>query len=526
MLEVYASGGARAFFSAHYANAEDRKSAVLRASRVLDPRAAAAIEAQNAQLSPSPARDKNIALLKSGAAAVVTGQQMGLFLGPLYTVYKAATAIKVARAMAEESGRPVVPIFWLQTEDHDLPEIASCFVPGTNGSPLELSVPCSHEDRRSVAHRTLPIEVTGCLDMLRDQIQRLPHGPAHWEKVARHYREGTTYSRAFTGLLAELFADEGLVFVDPRDPELAVLAAPLHKKALSEAAQLSRVLLERVRALAEAGFLAMVHVREGAPLSFYHPVGAEGPRYRLEPVEGGFREIGGERTHTLDSLLAALDRDPLLFSTSALLRPLLQDSLLPTAAYIGGPGEVAYFAQLEPLYRAFGLSMPVIVPRARFRIVEEKTLRLLARLGVSADQATSSEDALLSAAQSLERAPFHPEELEAGLNMQIGQLFDEVASKIEGFGPGLDSAIDKTRASIRGAIGKLREKYEKAVLHRDQALVEEVRRLKAMLQPNGDPQERIYGISYYAARYGEREFIDKVMEAIVPYDASQLELRP
>jgi bacillithiol synthase len=527
LLEAYAAGGARAFFSAHYLNAEDRKNVVLRAAGRLSTEMLAAIRAQNAAFAPSASRERNLELLERGAAAVVTGQQMGLFLGPLFTVYKAATAIQVAKKLEEETGTRVVPIFWLQTEDHDLPEIACCSLPSGAGGPIDLKVPASPQDRVSVAHVVLPPELDRCLEILRGELSRLPHGPAHLDILTRHYQVGRGYVEAFAGVLAELFREEGLVLIDPRDPAIAAAAAPIHRRALLEAPALASVLLERSRLLVENGFAPMVHVRAGAPLNFYHPLGAEGPRYRLEPAgeEGLFKEVGGERVHRLSDLTAALDRDPRVFSSSALLRPIVQDSLLPTAAYIGGPGEVAYFAQLEPLYHAFELKMPLIVPRARFRIIEEKTLRLLARIGVSTEQAMLSEDALLSAARTLERAPISPLELQKNIEAQLDHLFDEVSSKIEGVGEGIDHAIEKTRVSIKSSVAKLREKYERAVLHRDQSLVEDVRRLKSLLQPNGEPQERVFGVSYYAARYGERAFVEKVLESIVVYDSSVKELR-
>jgi uncharacterized protein YllA (UPF0747 family) len=218
-------------------------------------------------------------------------------------------------------------------------------------------------------------------------------------------------------------------------------------------------LRERVKALEAAGVGATVHVREAAPLSFFHPDGPEGPRYRLEPSAGGFMDVGGTRTHTLAALLAALDSRPASFSTSALLRPILQDTWLPTAAYVGGPAEVAYFAQLAPLYSAFELSPPLVVPRARLRLLESPTRRLLA-----------------------------------------------------------DKALGKTRGTVARAVGKLAGNYEKARLHRDAALIEDVRRLQWWLFPEGQPQERYYGISYFAAHHGERAFLHRVLAAAEPLE--------
>src|SRR5439155_1167303 len=216
-------------------------------------------------------------------AAVVTGQQVGLFLGPLYTIYKAATAVVVARVLAAETGSPVVPVFWLQTEDHDLVEIASCSVPGV-GACETIAAPIAAENRISIAHHRLPAEIAGCLDQLEDALGDGSLAQAHLERLRRHYRPGVPWSAAFAGVLA--------------------------------------------------------------------------------------------------ALLAALRDEPRRFSTSALLRPIVQDTLLPTVAYVGGPSEVAYFAQLGPLYRAFDRTPPLVVPRARFRITDGRTRRLLDRLGL------------------------------------------------------------------------------------------------------------------------------------------------
>ena len=356
-----------------------------RAARPLAAAVADALAAQNARLASSAARAAHLAALRHGAAAVVTGQQVGLFLGPLFTIYKAASAVCVARALAAESGQPVAPVFWLQTEDHDLPEVAVCHVPRAGAPPLALRLPePPSEQRVSVAHRRLPAEVGACLEQLGDAIGARPRAADHLARLARHYRPDASWSLAFAGVLAELFCEEGLVLVDPRDPALATAAAPVHERALDAAGPLAAALAARSEALAAAGFTAPVYVRAGAPLSFFHPRGATGPRYRLAPAAGAYAEVHGDGVHTLGALRAALADDPLCFSTSALLRPILQDFLLPTAAYVAGPGEVAYFAQLAPLYEAYGLPVPVVVPRARFRLLDDGARHTLDQLGLQA----------------------------------------------------------------------------------------------------------------------------------------------
>src|SRR5262245_1259856 len=214
----------------------DRMRAVMRAVRPLAPEVLRAMTAQNGALPVSPARDAHLEALTRGAAAVVTGQQVGLFLGPLYTIYKAATAVVVARVLAAETGAPVVPMFWLQTEDHDLVEIASCSVSGAGtcetSSTIPIAAPIAADNRISIAHHTLPVEVADWLERLADALGEGLLAEAHVARLRRHYRPGASWSAAFAGVLAELFAPEGLVMIDPRDPVLAAAAAPVHAHAL------------------------------------------------------------------------------------------------------------------------------------------------------------------------------------------------------------------------------------------------------------------------------------------------------
>ncbi len=520
----YLSGRAATFYAGDFRDRAVRGRMVARVTRPLAPPVAAALAAQNALLGPSAARAAHLAALSRGAAAVVTGQQCGLFLGPLFTLYKTASAIVAARALAAETGRPVVPVFWIQNEDHDLPEIATCHVARAHGAPLALALPASPEDRVSVAHRTLPAEVVDRLADLRTALGTLPHAEAHLARLARHYRPGAGWDAAFAGTLAELFADEGLVFVDARDPAIAEATAPIHRRALTDAVRIADLLLARGNALTAAGYGPTVHVRAGAPLSFFHPDGVTGPRRRLAPgPDGGFVEVGGDGTYDLERLLATLASEPLRFSTSALLRPVLQDALLPTAAYVAGPGEVGYFAQLAPLYEAFDVPMPLVVPRARLRIVEERTRALCARLGIDPDRVDRPLHELLPAAVASD-ASLDEGALARALVAPFEATLETLRTRIEQAGPGLDTAVAKTRATVAGAVAKLARKIRNAEGQRERGRVEEVERVRWALAPHGGPQERSYGLSYFAARYGERAFVTRVLAAIDPFDPTPRDL--
>jgi bacillithiol biosynthesis cysteine-adding enzyme BshC len=464
---------------------------------------------------------------------VVTGQQMGLFLGPLFTVYKTASAIAAARALAEETGRPCVPVFWMQTEDHDLPEIDHCLTPRGSGPPLRtaLDFPGAATSRVPVAHQRLGESVTPALAALRTELGGQPFAGEHLELLERAYRPGATMPDAFAEVLSALFADEGLVLLDPRDVSLAPLAAPLHRRAIEEASIIAARLAERGSALTQAGFSEQVHIRPGSPLSFVSPEGFDGPRYRLDPTAPGTWSLVGHpdgASVTTAELLSWLDREPLRFTTSALLRPLLQDTWLPTAAYVGGPGEIAYFAQLAPLYEHAGLPMPLIVPRARFRVLDDRIRGLLDKLGLSPDDVSAPRDELLArlASRSAGEGFEPPEAVEARLMGALAPELARLGERMAALDPSFAHAIERTEESVRGAISRLVAKYGRATAQRDQVTVERLDRLRTYLAPEGAPQERIYGLPYYACRFGARAFIRSVLEACEPFSGGLKDLKP
>ncbi len=524
------------FLSDRYRHRAARAEAVAAAAaRPVAPALHAALVARNARLAPSPARERNLELLsRPGTTVVVTGQQVGLFLGPLFTLYKAASAIVAARALSEETGRPCVPIFWLQTEDHDLPEIDHCLVPRSAGEPLRvaLALPDAATSRVPVAHRHLGPSVTGALATLRAELGTNPHADDFLERLERAYRPEATLADAFADVLSALFVDEGLVFLDPRDPRLAPLAAPIHRRALEEASAIAGKLSERGHALTEAGFSEQVHIRPGSPLSFFSPEGIEGPRYRLDPAEapGTWSLVGHPEgaTVTTAELLGWLDREPLRFTTSALLRPILQDSWLPTAAYVGGPGEIAYFAQLSPLHAHVDLPMPLIVPRARFRVIDDRVRRLLERLGLSADDVNAPRDELLARLTAREAGDAFesPEAIEARLVSAFAAELARLGERMATVDPSFARAITRTDKTVRGGVSRLVARYGRAITQRDQVTLERVDRLRSYLVPGGAPQERIHGLPYYASRLGGRAFTRLVLEACEPFSGSLKDLTP
>jgi uncharacterized protein YllA (UPF0747 family) len=264
-----------------------------------------------------------------------------------------------------------------------------------------------------------------------------------------------------------------------------------------------------------AGFDEQVHTRQNAALAFFHPDGVSGARYRLVRAGDGWETPAGAISHA--ALLELLAREPLRFSTSALLRPLVQDAILPTCAYVGGPAELAYFAQLAPLYARFELAMPLIAPRARLRVIDPTTRSLLRRTGLEAAGCEQARDAVLAKIAGRPDDEPSAAELRQRLLAPLERELDALAArKLEG----LETPIKKARDACAAAIGKLVEKAERAELARDQVASDRVDRLLTELYPNGLQQERAYGFATYAARCGTRALVSALSAAASSLDPS------
>jgi bacillithiol synthase len=477
------------------------------------------LKRQAAHLPASPARDRNLDLLaQAGTTVVVTGQQTGLFLGPLYTLHKAATTVARARWLSKRSGQPCVPLFWLQTEDHDWAEVARAELLLPEGRKLlELPAETPEQARVSMAQRKLPTEVDGLTGALTDLLQAHPHGPSVSALLARHYCAGRAPGAAFAGVLTELFAEEGLVVLDPRTPAMARLAAPVLHRAITEQEAISAVLVTRAQALADHGFTEQVHTRPDTSLAFFHPRGPAGPRFRLQRAGPGFCTPEGAVTRA--ELVARLETEALCFSTSALLRPLVQDTLLPTAAYVGGPAECAYFAQLPPLYALFGLELPMVAPRARLRVLDERSRRRLERLGLLPEDMDRARDDVAAQVQS--RPTWLPpaEWLRARLLGPLERELEALLPHAIGLEPGLEKSVRKTRNHVAYGVEKLVSRLERAALARDHVVAGQLDQLLTALRPGGVAQERVYAFPPLAAQVGSQALVAALVEAARPLSA-------
>jgi bacillithiol biosynthesis cysteine-adding enzyme BshC len=507
----------------------DRVEVVRRAaSRPVLPALLAELERQNRELPASPARDRHLALLAAGSAAtVVTGQQVGLFTGPAFTVYKAAGTVAAARELSRESGVPCVPVFWLQTEDHDWDEIDHCVVRGEGDAPCRIRAGGGDvHARASVSARRFDESIDGAVAALDAAVASRPDRERIVALLSRHYRSGATATAAFRGVLAELFADDGLVFLDPRTSAFAALARPLLERSIEEAAPISAALERRAREIEAAGFSVQVPVRPGSPLAFFHPDGAAGARYRIEPCGQSWRLCSEETRREIarDEVRRAIAADPLAGSTSALLRPLVQDALLPNAMYVAGPGEIAYFAEIQPLYAMLDIEPSLVAPRPSFCVTAAGDRRRLEQLGTTLDCVAGPRDAVLASLAGSDDEGFDPDSVENRLIEAFAQRLDEIAPHVLAVDESLSRPLEKARESVAHTVARLVEKYRHSFLLRDRVRVERVDRVRAALAPDGVPQERTYGFASLAAEHGLDALMDAVRAAAWPLEGRAREI--
>jgi bacillithiol synthase len=441
-------------------------------------RRAAMVRALEAQNGPSEALRR---FSRPGTVAVVSGQQVGLFGGPAYTIYKALSAVRTAGELSSR-GIHAVPVFWLASEDHDFAEVSSTWIFDGHRDPVRLAVetPEANGRPRPVGRIALP---NPPVEQLRQALASFPHGDRVSALVEEAYRPGATMTGAFRALLRGIFSGTGLLFLDPLDSAVHAISAPLISEALEAAGEIKARLFERNRELVSCGYHAQVHVEPKTSLFFL--------------LEGGERST----LRWKDSEFAALRDRAADISPSALLRPVVQDYLLPTVAYVGGPAELAYFAQSQVIYDRLLGRMPVVLARSGFTLLDERASKLLHRYKLPFAAALVPRESLDERlAQALV-----PEPLERSFEETSGAIrgrLENLAGQIERFDPTLRASLEKSRAKMLYQLEKLRLKTARETFRRTARAASDARFLHNLIFPQRHLQERFYSILPFLAQHG------------------------
>jgi bacillithiol biosynthesis cysteine-adding enzyme BshC len=458
---------------------------------------------QNLRLEPGPALDlataRNLDRLAGGAVAIVTGQQVGLFSGPAYSFYKAVSALRWAEEITRR-GVDAVPIFWLATEDHDLAEVNHSDW-NTRTGLLHHELPERKEDS---GKRVGEVALGDGVKVLVDKAAESLEG-GFAEEVAGALREsytpGDTYGSAFGKLMARLLAGRGIILIDPLDAQLHRLATDVYRRALDEADSLRDALLARSKELDRSGFHAQVKVTRETTLLFYN---VNGQRHPLRRQNGNF--TAGKTSFTPDELRAAIGEAPEAFTPNVLLRPVIQDTILPTAAYIGGPAEIAYMAQVQVAYQALLGRMPAILPRAAFTLVEPAIARLLTKYGLDVRDVMRGRQHLRGKMEQKSLPQALARRFEAD-DKALHKVLKEYRKPLERLDRTLLGALDAAERKILHQFLKLKRKAGRAENFRTGVLDRHERLLLDALYPHRDLQERTLSALPFMASNGS-ELLD------------------
>jgi len=458
---------------------------------------AAILRVQNIAFGAGPAALENLDRLEKGAVAIVSGQQVGLFSGPAYAFYKALTAIQLAAELTR-SGVQAVPVFWMATEDHDIDEVrhVSWFQDGEM-KRFELSAPDSAEHGgRPVGKIPLGSQVEELAHEAADLLTK--QGSVLLAQMLREcYTPRETYGSAFARLFARLFSEQGLILLDPLDVNLHKVAEPLYSKVIEDRDPLNQELLARGKELDAAGYAAQVKVTAKSTLLFFT---GDGPRQPIVTASSG-RFEAGKASWSKEELLAAVHSHAENFSPSALFRAVVQDYLLPTVAYIGGPAEISYFAQSEVVYQQVLGRMPVILPRPGFTLVDTKAAKLLRTYKLKVEDIWEGSQEV---SRRMEFASV-PNEISRDFERnqkQLMKLLDQLKKQMKKLDPTLQGAVETARRKIEYQLDKLRRKTGRAQDAKSGLLSDHENFLEHLLFPHKALQSRELCLLPFLARWG------------------------
>jgi bacillithiol biosynthesis cysteine-adding enzyme BshC len=427
-------------------------------------------------------------LAQPDTVAVVTGQQVGLFSGPAYTIFKALTAVRLA-AHLKGQGISAVPVFWLATEDHDLAEVDHAWVFNQDATPSRVAVTNSVVNGGPVGDVVLN-ELPWA--ELRNALGDLPFAEDVIQRLKSAYQPGVTFGLAFRRFLQDVLRGFGLLYLDPLSPAIRQIAAPFLADAVARVPELIDGLRQRNADLLAAGYHAQVQVEEDSSLLFLLN---EGKRTAIRWNEGRF--TSRDRSYSVADLQALADR----LSPNALLRPVMQDFLLPTASYIGGPSEIAYMAQAEVLYDRLLGRMPVIFPRNSFTLLDARATKLLDRYGLHLPDVLDHQERVKSRIAKRLVPEDLSEQFQSLLSSTEHALVD-LRAKLGRFDPTLESASKKSTAKILYQMERLSQKTAREALRRDERASQEASYLIDLIYPHRHLQERLYSIVPFLAKYG------------------------
>jgi bacillithiol synthase len=468
------------------------------------------LQAQQQRRGAPPIALATAAILGDPASvAVVTGQQAGLFGGPLFTLLKALTALQLAERVRAEHNVPAVAVFWVDAEDHDWDEVKSCGVMDTENAPRSVALgdlPGAHAG--PVARVQLNESITTAIAELQAALPATEFTSALLDDLRRCYEPGTGMADAFARWLERVLGPRGLVVFDASDPAAKPLAAEVFTREIERAGDTSRLALEAGAALAASGYHAQVTPNESS-LSLFHMNAGREP---IKITPDGFQV--GDATQSKAALLDRAQTNPAEFSPNVLLRPIVQDTIFPTVCYVAGPSELAYLGQLRRVYESFGVQMPLIQQRATATIVDSNAMRFFSKHDVQLETLRAQDEAALNELLIAQL----PTSVEVAIQVAadtIEQCMDALAREVPRIDATLEGATRSTMSRMQDDLKKLHGKIVQAAKRKDETLRRQFHHARSQTFPGGHPQEREIGFVTFLNKYGP-SLVDRLFETLPP----------
>ncbi len=429
------------------------------------------------------------------AIAIVTGQQAGLFGGPLYTILKALTAIKLADEVSREHGVTAVPVFWIESEDHDWDEVRSCTVLDAEMAPRTVALPARpHGDPVTVASIDVDERIEAALAELEQILPPTEFRGALLEDLRAAYAPGTGMADAFGRVLERVLGDRGLVVYDASDPAAKPLVGDLFARELSAPGQTAKLAAAAGADLVARGYHAQVQSSDVNGVSLFRLDGSRKP------------------IHDPAALVREAADTPAGFSPGVLLRPLVQDTVLPTACYVAGPNELAYLGQLRQVYERFGVPMPLMYSRATATVLDSAAMRFLSKYEVPFENLQAQDDGALNELLKTQIPPQVEDALETA-GRAIEERMSRVIEALPLLDPTLEGAARNTLGKIQKDLETLQGKAIQAAKKKNETLRRQFQRTRALAFPNGHPQERTIGIIWFLNQYGQA-FVERLWQEL------------
>ncbi|HSL69982.1 MAG TPA: bacillithiol biosynthesis cysteine-adding enzyme BshC [Longimicrobiales bacterium] len=465
---------------------------------------------RSAVTATTPAAAHKLEQIAAGNGFVITtGQQAGLFGGPLYTAYKILTAVKLAQRLEEALAVPVAPLFWIPADDHDWAEINHAVVVDAQNQIVRIELKGSAEPPVSMARRRLGDSVGAALARLESALPKNDFANAQLARLSTVYQPAASVASAFGGWIAETFQAFDLLITSSNDPALKAHALPVFRRELERADVHARLLRTQTDRLLAAGYHEQVAISADAANVMFED---EHGRERLVREAGGWLVRRTRRTFSHQDVLRMLEAEPDRFSANVLLRPVIESYSFPTLAYVGGPAEISYFGQIGCLFSAHEVAMPLVLPRASADLVESKIRKVLDKFQLEPSDL---------------RRPFHEiasqiarDELPDAVRAALHQLREDVTNGYAGLvaaAQGIDVTLRGPLESARNASHKHVEDAERKILNhlkkQNEIGLDQLRKASIHLYPDGERQERVLGTIGYLGRYGD-ELLAAIAEAL------------